>query len=573
MEGEVIRSLFRALMRSARDVDRIPMAKALIARAPKQYYDFSRGQWMVIGSSSRMMESRAMRRRMAEDCLDRAEAALLGGGLHYRPGGSAVARVRAEFDQTGIDDEHRDVRIDAGLMALKKLSNVMALAQGKHRDSYGDEGGGGGGERWIPLPDVEESFANFKEAQQLGDGKILVAHPLLSGSFNKTVVLICHYDPVRGAHGIVMNARKIGYLSVAHLLGMTRPVSSKASWNRIPVYWGGPVGSGPDYGAEEGAHDNKPLRSLNVINVIHRYKHLEGAREVAPGIYLNFDAKAAVDQIQRGEVLLEDMLFFGGYAGWGVHQLEGELSQHSWFLGGGDSLSDLLSEIIEKRKGERDADVVDGIGFGGEEEGYALERRSQEARSSSESIGTTELEAVSPSEPIALTPSEISARNLGIVPSPHPAGGKSLKPMERVEFKELGVIVTPQGGEDSLSDGLLDPPGYKSGPHSSWETNLGLGSNHQGKVSTDFNDLGTETDDLDDSSESDSDEESLGDSSESDSDEDSLNDMASSSDDDEDEDPDAAGDTVDRYDGTDLLVWSKVLNSFGGEFRHLARIP
>jgi putative transcriptional regulator len=129
-------------------------------------------------------------------------------------------------------------------------------------------------------------------------GSFLVAKPVLRDpSFRQTVVLLLQHD-AEGAFGLVVN----------------RPAQTEGLL--IPVFTGG------------------PCESQGLI-LLHGHAEWAGSSAgepegvVAPGIFLG---KAAclkhVQEAVPGQVLR--FRLFTGYAGWGAHQLEGELAAGVW---------------------------------------------------------------------------------------------------------------------------------------------------------------------------------------------------------------------------------------------------
>eukprot|EP00186_Timspurckia_oligopyrenoides_P000181 CAMPEP_0182447656 /NCGR_PEP_ID=MMETSP1172-20130603/18463_1 /TAXON_ID=708627 /ORGANISM="Timspurckia oligopyrenoides, Strain CCMP3278" /LENGTH=464 /DNA_ID=CAMNT_0024644173 /DNA_START=572 /DNA_END=1966 /DNA_ORIENTATION=- len=258
------------------------------------------------------------------------------------------------------------------------------------------------------------------QPSELGVGSLLAAHPLLSGPFERTVVLICTYDQNRGAHGLVLNAAEISTISLSALLPQVEvnarsdPTSENATdsaseaetmassigekkkdvdssnvmeddisetekrrqthfdkvlrKDSLPVYWGGPVADGlflRDMSCNSKSAFRQFLQSgKNEVSVLHPYADLPGAVHISKNIYLGFNRDEALKQQSRLNCE-RDVLAYVGYASWSPGQLESELEENSWFVFNGDGVSDFVFSRSFMHRDVRNSIVSDSISIQG----------------------------------------------------------------------------------------------------------------------------------------------------------------------------------------------------------------
>ena len=94
-------------------------------------------------------------------------------------------------------------------------------------------------------------------------GRILIASPLLSDYFTRTVILMITHNE-EGSMGLVMNQ------SFRHHVTLNQLVPGLGATSDIPIFKGGPVGR-------------------DTIFFIHSLETLDGALEISDGLYLNGD--------------------------------------------------------------------------------------------------------------------------------------------------------------------------------------------------------------------------------------------------------------------------------------------
>lgn len=142
-------------------------------------------------------------------------------------------------------------------------------------------------------------------------GCLLVARLDDMGIFNKSVVLLLHHDDREGTLGVIINRPSSWKLSEASVV---EPPWLKEIFPDQTLYNGGPIGRGN-------------------VNIIHGCAELPGAKQVVDGVFCGGGfpvdtlalAKAGTLEPKKVQVIL-------GYAGWGPHQLAGELHDKSWWV-------------------------------------------------------------------------------------------------------------------------------------------------------------------------------------------------------------------------------------------------
>lgn len=146
----------------------------------------------------------------------------------------------------------------------------------------------------------------FKNPQDLGVGKLLVASRSLSDpDFAGTVVLLVRYDE-KGALGLILNRRTDVPLS--------RVLDLEAAKDRSdPVYLGGPVGPSA------------------VFALFESSAKMEKAENIFGGVYLISD-KALFEQTISARPDPGVFHVYLGYAGWTQDQLRTEAQLGAWFV-------------------------------------------------------------------------------------------------------------------------------------------------------------------------------------------------------------------------------------------------
>ena len=146
----------------------------------------------------------------------------------------------------------------------------------------------------------------FKNPQDLGVGKLLVASRSLGDpDFAETVVLLVRYDE-KGALGLILNRRT--HIPVSRVLDL-----EAAKDRSDPVYLGGPVGPSAVFGLFKSS------------------AKMEKAENIFGGVYLISD-KALFEQTISARPDPGVFHVYLGYAGWTQDQLRTEAQLGAWFV-------------------------------------------------------------------------------------------------------------------------------------------------------------------------------------------------------------------------------------------------
>lgn len=154
-------------------------------------------------------------------------------------------------------------------------------------------------------------------SDKLKTGLLLIAEPAILGdqSFNRSVILLAEHTN-DGSVGFILN-KPLKY-DIQDLIPEIE-VSFK-------IYNGGPV-------------------EQDSLYFIHNVPEIiPDSIEISNGIYWGGNFEYAKKMINAGKIKKENIRFFLGYTGWGAHQLEDEMMEHSWAITENDYRNKILSK-------------------------------------------------------------------------------------------------------------------------------------------------------------------------------------------------------------------------------------
>lgn len=136
-------------------------------------------------------------------------------------------------------------------------------------------------------------------------GRFLISEPFMNDpNFRRTVVLIVEKDE-GGTLGFVMNRP---------LEVKIHEVMEGVSVFDAPIFLGGPVGH-------------------NTFHFVHRLgDKIPDGVEIAENVFWGGNFESLKACLNQGLIEEKDILFFIGYSGWGLNQLEKEMEQKSWIV-------------------------------------------------------------------------------------------------------------------------------------------------------------------------------------------------------------------------------------------------
>lgn len=140
-------------------------------------------------------------------------------------------------------------------------------------------------------------------SKTLKSGNFLLSEPFMRDpNFKRSVIYITEHTEI-GSVGFVLNQKS------NLLLGdLFEDVESD-----FPVFIGGPVEN-------------------NTLHFIHLLGDIEGAMEIADGVFWGGNFETIKVLLQSNQLNTESIKFFMGYSGWSEGQLEGELDEKAWLM-------------------------------------------------------------------------------------------------------------------------------------------------------------------------------------------------------------------------------------------------
>jgi len=136
-------------------------------------------------------------------------------------------------------------------------------------------------------------------------GKILISSPSLLSDmiFYKSIILIV--DETENSHtGFILN-RSGGLFLIND--------SDNSNIKKYSFQYGGPV-------------------SDDTFYIIRNQNFLDDEYKIKDNLYWGKDVQFIIDQIENKEVDINDVIFFQGYSGWDINQLNDEIINESWIV-------------------------------------------------------------------------------------------------------------------------------------------------------------------------------------------------------------------------------------------------
>ena len=138
-------------------------------------------------------------------------------------------------------------------------------------------------------------------------GQFLLSEPFLNDPwFGRKVVFLCDHDE-EGTMGFVLNN------------GMGRTLTSL-----LPDSEQWPI--------DHEVHRGGPVHADSLFYLHRLGDRVQNSIPVLPGLWLGGEYEDLAVAMESGGVKPGDVRFFAGYSGWGGGQLQGEMSQRSWYV-------------------------------------------------------------------------------------------------------------------------------------------------------------------------------------------------------------------------------------------------
>eukprot|EP00937_MAST-01D_sp_MAST-1D-sp2_P000608 g608.t1 len=370
--------LYRLLLRAARDHDRRPVLKSLLAT--RREMAFCDGEWSPIHASNidEVVDSK----------VESMASHLFSGGVFYRPAEPTPINVvdvvqnawrSGQWSTSSLDVAMAGLRVlegnaglgealfglarshansephasnDAPLKAVTRLAELPAARQ-LH---------GATSERWLhgkvlcsqPLlgvvPPMSQQQHDLEQAMEEelgnGDGDVVLEMPVYATY--RTVLLVCHTDQ-HGALGLVLNC-PAGFR-------LRELLDADAQQRRGPDSNGAEAGTGISASGDT-YHDYADVlqhfldhevmvggpvspRSLMLLHRSSGRVHY-GELNVTGDVRFTASLDGVRAALASGAAAPGEYRLFMGYAGWAPGQLQGECDSNTWFVGEGETAVEQL---------------------------------------------------------------------------------------------------------------------------------------------------------------------------------------------------------------------------------------
>jgi putative transcriptional regulator len=136
-------------------------------------------------------------------------------------------------------------------------------------------------------------------------GKLLIAHPLLTDAFfNRSVIYLTNHS-TECAVGFCMNIKTQFFL---------RDVRPQVKNGNLPIYEGGPV-------------------ARNQLFFLHTLgQQISESFHISKNIYVGGNFDELLHGIEHNQIQTNQVRLFAGYSGWGENQLEDEIANEHWLV-------------------------------------------------------------------------------------------------------------------------------------------------------------------------------------------------------------------------------------------------
>ena len=197
-KNRVTRSLYRSLIKVARNFDSIPACKSLLYRTEIYHNHSSPAAKYYTNLLNRLFDKDSFLLKPKDDSI------------------SLVNLVREET-RALKDDIATPDRLEAGFAALRKLSSLWSVYSNRDEDEEDDEEDDDDEEEDSSSADSSSAALDELEAYSLlksdvtlstalASGVLLVAHPMLQGPLHRSVILLLEHNS-KGSYGVVINHR------------------------------------------------------------------------------------------------------------------------------------------------------------------------------------------------------------------------------------------------------------------------------------------------------------------------------------------------------------------------------
>ncbi len=171
---------------------------------------------------------------------------------------------------------------------------------------------------------MDDIYFKFKNKANPQKGGLLISEPYLPDpNFKRTVILLCDHND-EGTFGLVLN--KSTNARIKEFIDVDSDFNPE-------VFVGGPV-------------------QQDTLHFLHRGDEFDGGVEISEGLYWGGNFEQLKILMDHGQLDRSNYRFFVGYSGWGIGQLEKEVSENSWIVTQGlpaDVLLETDSSLLWKQ--------------------------------------------------------------------------------------------------------------------------------------------------------------------------------------------------------------------------------